>query len=70
VRLSVFDPQFREDLTYWVEQSRKVALRILHLVEAVMRHSKRFQLQLRQFNPGERLQRELPQVSGPRQDLW
>ena len=37
MRLSVFDPQFREDLVYWIEQDRKVALRILRLVEAVMR---------------------------------
>lgn len=37
MRLSVFDPSFREDLGHWVKQDRKVALRILHLVEAVMR---------------------------------
>jgi toxin YoeB len=37
VRLSVFDPAFRQDLRYWVEQDRKVALRVLRLVEAVMR---------------------------------
>jgi toxin YoeB len=37
VRLSVFDPAFREDLTHWIEQDRKIALRILRLVEAVMR---------------------------------
>jgi toxin YoeB len=37
VRLSVFDPDFRQDLRYWVEQDRKVALRILRLVEAIMR---------------------------------
>ena len=37
MRLSVFDPNFREDLTYWIEQDRKVALRILRLVEAVLR---------------------------------
>lgn len=37
MRLSVFDPHFREDLAYWIEQDRKVALRILHLVEAVLR---------------------------------
>ena len=35
--LSVFDPDFREDLAYWVKQDRKVALRILRLVEAVLR---------------------------------
>ena len=37
MRLSVFDPQFREDLAYWIEQDRKLALRILRPVEAVMR---------------------------------
>ena len=35
--LSVFEPEFREDLAYWVEHERKVALRILRLVEAVLR---------------------------------
>jgi toxin YoeB len=37
VRLSVFDPSFREDLSYWVKHDRKVAERLLKLVEAVMR---------------------------------
>ena len=37
MRLSVFDADFREDLSYWIEQDRKVALRILRLVEAVLR---------------------------------
>jgi toxin YoeB len=37
VRLSVFEPEFREDLTWWVENERRVAVRILRLVEAVMR---------------------------------
>lgn len=36
-RESVFHPEFREDLRYWVETDRKVALRILQLVEAVLR---------------------------------
>jgi toxin YoeB len=36
-RESVFHPEFREDLRYWVEADRKVALRILQLVEAVLR---------------------------------
>lgn len=36
-RLSVFQPEFIEDLTYWVETDRKVASRLLHIVEAVMR---------------------------------
>jgi YoeB-like toxin of bacterial type II toxin-antitoxin system len=37
VPLSVFEAHFREDLRYWIEQDRKVALKILRLVEAVMR---------------------------------
>jgi toxin YoeB len=36
-RASVFHPEFREDLNYWVETDRKVALRLLDLVEAIMR---------------------------------
>ena len=37
MRLSVFEAEFRQDLAYWVQQDRKVALRVLRLVEAVMR---------------------------------
>ena len=36
-RDAVFHPEFREDLRYWVETDRKVALRAIDLVEAVMR---------------------------------
>jgi len=36
-REAVFHPEFREDLRYWVETDRKVALRVLDLVEAVLR---------------------------------
>jgi toxin YoeB len=36
-RDAVFQPEFREDLRHWVETDRSVALRILHLVEAVLR---------------------------------
>ncbi len=36
-RATVFHPEFRTDLRHWVETDRKVALRILELVEAVMR---------------------------------
>lgn len=36
-REAVFHPEFREDLRYWVETDRKIALRILDLVEAVLR---------------------------------
>jgi len=33
----VFQPEFREDLRYWVETDRKVALRVRSLVEAILR---------------------------------
>ena len=36
-REAVFHPGFRDDLKDWVESDRKVALRVLDLVEAVMR---------------------------------
>jgi toxin YoeB len=36
-REAVFQPQFRDDLRYWVETDRRVALRILELAEAVLR---------------------------------
>ncbi len=36
-RASVFDPWFREDLRYWVDHDRRIVLRILDLVEAVLR---------------------------------
>ena len=38
-RESVFQPEFREDLRYWVGTNRKTALRIFQLVEAIMRNS-------------------------------
>lgn len=34
---AVFHPEFREDLRFWVESDRKVALRVLELVEAALR---------------------------------
>lgn len=34
---SVFQAEFREDLRYWVETDRRTALRVLALVEAIMR---------------------------------
>ena len=34
---AVFQREFREDLRYWVETDRRVALRCLDLVEAVLR---------------------------------
>lgn len=36
-RVTVFHPEFREDLKYWVSKDRKIALRVLELVEAVVR---------------------------------
>lgn len=36
-REAVFHPEFREDLRYWVETDRNTALRILQLMEAVLR---------------------------------
>jgi toxin YoeB len=36
-RDAVFQPEFREDVRYWVETDRRVALRVLDLVEAIMR---------------------------------
>lgn len=36
-REAVFHPEFREDLRYWVATDRKIALRVLEMVEAVLR---------------------------------
>ena len=36
-RESIFDQDFRTDLTYWISVDRKVALRVMDLVDAVMR---------------------------------
>ena len=36
-REAVFHPEFRADLRYWVETDRTFALRVLQLVEAVLR---------------------------------
>jgi toxin YoeB len=36
-RDAVFHPEFREDLRYWVATDRRVALRALDLVEAILR---------------------------------
>ena len=35
--LAIFQLEFREDLMYWVKTDRKTALRVLKLVEAVLR---------------------------------
>ena len=36
-RAAVFQPEFREDLLFWVKTERSTAIRVLDLVEAVMR---------------------------------
>jgi toxin YoeB len=36
-RVAVFQPEFREDLRFWVDTDRNAALRILGLVEAILR---------------------------------
>ena len=36
-RLAVFQPEFIEDLRYWVETDRKLALRVFDLIEAILR---------------------------------
>ena len=37
MRDAVFHSEFREDIKYWVKTDRKVALRALDLIEAIMR---------------------------------
>ncbi|MCX6053326.1 MAG: Txe/YoeB family addiction module toxin [Chloroflexi bacterium] len=36
-RHAVFQPEFIEDLRYWVETDRKLALRVFDLIEAILR---------------------------------
>lgn len=36
-RESIFQPEYREDLKYWVETDRKTALRIFQLIESITR---------------------------------
>jgi len=36
-RTAVFQPEFIEDLRYWVETDRKLALRAFDLIEAILR---------------------------------
>jgi toxin YoeB len=36
-RLAVFEPEFRDDLRYWVKAERNTAIRVLDLVEAILR---------------------------------
>lgn len=37
-RLSIFNSEFREDISYWIKADRKAALRILDIVEAILRN--------------------------------
>jgi toxin YoeB len=34
----VFDPNFLKDLAFWIENDRRIALRIMDLVEAVLQN--------------------------------
>jgi toxin YoeB len=36
-RLAVFQPEFREDLRHWVATDRRIAMRALEIVEAILR---------------------------------
>jgi toxin YoeB len=36
-REAAFHPEFRQDLRYWVETDRKVALRAFELIESILR---------------------------------
>lgn len=36
-RETVFQPEFLEDLRYWIRQDRRIALKVLDTVEAVIR---------------------------------
>ena len=36
-REAVFHPEFREDLRSWIESDRRIALRVLELIEAALR---------------------------------
>jgi len=36
-RVAIFQPEFRQDLQLWVKTDRNTALRLLDLIEAVMR---------------------------------
>lgn len=36
-RIAVFQMEFREDIRYWVQRDRRVALRAFDLIEAILR---------------------------------
>jgi toxin YoeB len=35
-RDAVFHPEFREDVIYWIETNRKIAIRVFKLIEAII----------------------------------
>ncbi len=37
-RQAVFQPEFREDLQYWVKTNRKTAIRVFELIENIMKN--------------------------------
>jgi toxin YoeB len=37
LRSAVFQPEFIEDLRYWVQTDRKLAIRVFDLIEAILR---------------------------------
>ena len=37
MREAVFHPEFRQDLRYWIETDRKIALRAFELIESILR---------------------------------
>jgi toxin YoeB len=39
LRVSVFHDEFRDDLRHWIDTDRRTALRVLDLVEAVLRNA-------------------------------
>jgi toxin YoeB len=36
-REAVFQPEFREDLKYWVKTNRKIALKAMEMIDAIMK---------------------------------
>jgi toxin YoeB len=36
-RLAVFHPEFRDDLRYWIQTDRKIALKVLNMIEVIIR---------------------------------
>jgi toxin YoeB len=37
-RDAVFQPEFRDDLEYWIKTDRKIALRVFKIIEDIMRN--------------------------------